>query len=444
MANTTARSREDSQSGRPLVPSGRSLFRSEVVAEQQSQWLGTVLLVPKLSHTATASFGLLIAAALLAILFVANYTRGARINGWLTPETGVIQIFAPQSGVLARLQVQEGEGVKKDTPLALLSTELNSEALGETRKAVVRQLQARRDSLVAGKKTAEEVEARQKTELSTRVAALKEEMASLDRDFQLQGARMSLAGQAVELQRQLFAKKLSTIMQLQQAEGDVIQQNLAMQALKRQKTATERETVQLEAQLGELPLKSQQQQAEINRSIATLDQEIAEAEARREIVVSAPEDGVVTAIQTESGGGVNTSVPLLSIIPSGSKLKAQLFAPSRVVGFVRPGQRVLLRYEAFPYQKFGHYEGTVTSVSRSATSPSLLSQQVSGLTSLFGSNAPVYEIDVALARQSVTAYGQPVPLQPGMQLEADVLIEKRRLIEWVLDPIFTLTGKWHW
>ncbi|MBV8574268.1 MAG: HlyD family secretion protein, partial [Acetobacteraceae bacterium] len=128
----------------------------------------------------------------------------------------------------------------------------------------------------------------------------------------------------------------------------------------------------------------------------------------------------------------------------GSKLKAQLFAPSRVVGFLRPGQRVLLRYEAFPYQKFGHYEGTVTSVSRSATSPSLLSQQVSGLTGLFASNAPVYEINVALARQSVMAYGKPVPLQPGMQLEADVLIEKRHLIEWVLDPIFTLTGKWHW
>jgi hypothetical protein len=184
--------------------------------------------------------------------------------------------------------------------------------------------------------------------------------------------------------------------------------------------------------------------AEIDRRIGALDLESAAAAARREIVVSAPEDGVVTAIQTESGGGVNTSVPLLSIIPSGSKLKAQLFAPSRVVGFLRPGQRVLLRYEAFPYQKFGQYEGTVTSVSRSATSPSLLSQQVSGLTSLFGSNAPVYEINVALARQSVMAYGKPVPLQPGMQLEADVLIEKRRLIEWVLDPIFTLTGKWHW
>ena len=49
---------------------------------------------------------------------------------------------------------------------------------------------------------------------------------------------------------------------------------------------------------------------------------------------------------------------------------------------------------------------------------------------------------MALARQTAVAYGEPVALQPGMQLEADVLIEQRRLIEWVLDPLFTLTGRW--
>jgi membrane fusion protein len=48
---------------------------------------------------------------------------------------------------------------------------------------------------------------------------------------------------------------------------------------------------------------------------------------------------------------------------------------------------------------------------------------------------------VRLARQEVTVYGRPVPLQPGLQLDADVLIERRRLIEWVFDPLFTLTGR---
>jgi membrane fusion protein len=127
----------------------------------------------------------------------------------------------------------------------------------------------------------------------------------------------------------------------------------------------------------------------------------------------------------------------------GSKLEAQLFSPSSAIGFVHPGQRVLLRYEAFPYQKFGYYEGSVANVSRSAISPSELPQQLSGLTKLHAANEPVYRITVSLDQQTATAYGKPAPLQPGMQLEADVLIESRRLIEWVLDPLFTFTGKWH-
>jgi membrane fusion protein len=112
---------------------------------------------------------------------------------------------------------------------------------------------------------------------------------------------------------------------------------------------------------------------------------------------------------------------------------------------VRPGQRVLLRYQAYPYQRFGHYEGVVVSVSRAALSPSELPVQLAGLTSLtgFGSGAaePIYRVTVALASQSVMAYGAQVPLQPGMTLEADVALERRRLFEWVLDPLYAVTGQ---
>ena len=53
---------------------------------------------------------------------------------------------------------------------------------------------------------------------------------------------------------------------------------------------------------------------------------------------------------------------------------------------------------------------------------------------------PVYRITVSLASQSVAANGAAVPLQPGMTLEADVALERRRLFEWILDPLFAVTG----
>jgi membrane fusion protein len=214
-----------------------------------------------------------------------------------------------------------------------------------------------------------------------------------------------------------------------------------LRTLEHDRATQERETLELNAKLQTFPLRRQTELAEMARNLAALEQELAEAEARRQIVIIAPHDGSVTGIQTEPGGNANSGVPLMTIVPAESVLQAHLFGTSRAIGFVRAGQRVLLRYHAFPYQKFGLYEGVIRSVSRSAISPSELPQQLSGLTSLYAANEPVYRVTVELAQQTATAYGEAMPLQAGMQVEADVMLESRRLIEWVLDPLYSLTGR---
>jgi membrane fusion protein len=111
--------------------------------------------------------------------------------------------------------------------------------------------------------------------------------------------------------------------------------------------------------------------------------------------------------------------------------------PSRAIGFIEPGDKVLLRYRAFPYQKFGHHTGRVARISRSALSPSdfgaLIGNTPQGET--------FYRVTVKLARQSVMAFGKPEQLKPGMLLDADILGEKRRLIEWVLEPLYSVSGR---
>jgi membrane fusion protein len=431
------------QQQRTSLPADSGLFRSEVLAERQTQWLGTVLLTPRISHAAFTAFSVLLAAAVLALLFFAEYTRKARVNGWLVPQPGLVQLFTPQPGVVMKLYVEEGAEVRAGSRLLLLSTELQSEALGATRTEIVRRLNDRRESLIAGRERQLKFFEQQGKEMSTRLAVMQAEQKHLDDEIGFQRARLALAEKNAARQRQLRQQNLITEMRLEAAEEDRLDQASKLQALERERGTVEREGLRLDAELRELPFQNQTQVAEIDRNIATLEQELAEAEAQRQIVITAPRDGTVTAIQAEPGSSLNVSVPLLSIIPADAKLQAQLFSPSRTIGFVHPGQRVLLRYQAFPYQKFGYYEGTVAKVSRTAVSPAEFTQQVAGLTSLYGGNEPVYRIVVTLAQQTATAYGKAVPLQPGMQLEADLLIGTRRLIEWALDPLFTLTGTWH-
>ncbi len=417
-----------------------ALFRAEAVAERQAMWLGTVLLAPRASHNAMVLFALTVAGLLVLLLF-GSYTRTARVGGLLVSAPGLVRVFAPQPGVLVRLYVGEGAKVTRGTPLLELSTELQTQAQDDTRVAVVRRLQSRRDSLLSVRHGQEQLQASQAETLAKRLQSGQDMLTRLSQELVLLRSRFVLASQTVDRQQLLYASRLVSVQALNQAQDFLLQIASQQQSLERQRTTLEQERMTLSSDLVNLPLRNQAELAETDRTISTLEQDIAEAEARRQIIVTAPQDGTVSAVQAELGSSANTTVPLLSIIPAGSTLQAQLFAPSRSIGFVAPGQRVLLRYEAFPYQRFGRSEGAVASVSRAAISPAELPQQLMGLTTLYDVNAPIYRITVALAQQAVTAYGKPVPLQPGMQLEADVLLERRRLIEWVFDPLYTLVGR---
>ncbi len=148
-------------------------------------------------------------------------------------------------------------------------------------------------------------------------------------------------------------------------------------------------------------------------------------------MVKAPRAGIVATLLIKPGETVSAGEPLLTVVPRRSRLEAQLLVPSSAIGFVRRSQQVVLRYQAFPYQRFGLYFGRVVQVSRSALSP----QEVAALVGQ-QSTIPLYRVMVRLRDQTVRAYGQPVALRPGMTLHADILLDRRRLIEWVLEPLY--------
>jgi membrane fusion protein len=423
------------------------LFRSEVLAERQPQYLGTVLLAPRLSYHAFTIFAVLATAAIVTLLFCGEFTRKARINGWLVPQEGLVRVFAPHPGVMTGLFIKEGQEVRKGQRLLTLSAELQSTKLGPTQAEVARRLEERRAALRVELRQRELLLSQQQRALSDRVTALKAEQTQIDNDIELVKSRVELSARNVAMNRELHRQGFISEQRLQAAEGEELEQAARLGALRRQRIALMRDQAALEGDLRDLPVKNAAEAATIESNIAAVEQEFAEAEARREIVVIAPQDGTITTIFAELGGQASPASPLLLIVPAGAKLDAHLYGPSRAMGFVHPGQRVLLRYEAYPYQKFGHYDGTVSSVSRSAVSPGELPPQLAGNAGVTGSAAgapaePVYRITVSLNRQTVTAYGAQVPLQPGMQLEADVALETRRLYEWLLEPLYTITGKW--
>lgn len=432
----------DAGPGKALAPKD-PLFRPQVLVEQQSQWLGTVLLKPRPSQRWFTAIALVLTAGILSLLFCASYARKAHVGGWLVPEQGVARVFASQPGVVTNFFVKEGDAVRKGQPLVALSTEQQSVNLGDTQASIARAMAARRESLLQEGRQNQQLLKQQSKAITDRLTALSLEQAQLKEEIDLQRSRLQLAIKTEERQKDLVDRGFISQQQLQTAAEARIEQAAKLRALERNRMILQRDRLGLEGELRDLPIKFQAQDASIARNISVIGQELAEAEARREIVVPAPQDGTVSAVQVELGGGVKPAVPLLSIIPSGTRLEAHLYAPSRAIGFLQAGQRVLLRYQAYPYQKFGHYEGTISSIAKSAISPAELPPQLAGLVNAPGSTEAVYRVTVRLNTQDVTAYGKALRLQPNMQLDADIVLERRRLYEWVLDPLYSFTGKWN-
>jgi membrane fusion protein len=342
--------------------------------------------------------------------------------------------------VVTEIDVHEGDRVEKGQRLLVLSRELESAALGATEEEVLRRVAARRTSLLAERKEAMARGDAQGRALEARMQALADEEKQLGREIRIQARRVKIALRSTSRQRALQLRRMVSDEQLQSAVSSHLDLRAHLEALQRQRIAAREGRLELESQRADLPLATRAALARLDRDLAAVEQESAETEARRAIVLTAPEAGTVTALLVERGSRPASTVPLVSLVREGARLGAQLFCPSRAVGFLRAGQRVLVRYQAYPFQKFGHYEGTIAAIARSAHNPSELPSRLAGLTSLVAGGEPVYRVEVELARQSVRAYGNDVPLVPGMLLEADVLLDRRRLWEWVLDPLYTVGG----
>lgn len=146
---------------------------------------------------------------------------------------------------------------------------------------------------------------------------------------------------------------------------------------------------------------------------------------RSEQIIRAGRSGYIAIPNVEVGQQVDPSKLLLSIVPERTELYAHLYIPSSAAGFIKPKDKVVLRYQAYPYQKFGLSSGSVVSVAKTA----LGRQELSGLgmvsSDLAKSNEPVYLVKIKPDKSTITAYGEEKPLQIGMTLEADILHEKR-------------------
>lgn len=413
-----------------------SLFRNEVLQARKNRWLGDVILSSPPSLRITAYVALTILVSLLLFLVFFSWTKKQRIEGVVMPDTGIIKVYSPQTGIIIESYVSEGEQVEAGAPLYLISSEKSLHDDQNAQKQISAQINHRlavlNDELSALDGNFE----KEKALTGNHIRRLTEQLKLLERQIANQRKVVTL-GQGREKQYQdIYKKEYISLEQLQRVQEEALQQRSRLDAYESEKINLMKERLNREGELQQNETRYLKQKAELERTISLARQELTESESKREILIQAPESGTVTAVTTKNGQFFDGRAPLLSIVPENAHLQALLYAPSSAVGFVREGAEVWLRYQAYPWQKFGRYRGTVKSVSRVALSTSEMAtfDNQNGTT-------PLYQIVVVPDSEQVDIYGEKRPIQAGMQLEADVVIDKRKLWEWVFEPLLKYSAK---
>jgi membrane fusion protein len=412
--------------------SNRLLFRQEAIEFQRHnrEW-GRVSHLQPLSTKLLTWFIAAAVALTIAFLFVGQYARKETVTGYLTPTSGTAKIFAPQHGTIKQIHVSDGEQVKENQPLLTVETNQIAANGFDVNATMLETLNSQQDLLKRQIAAEEQRTASEKDRLSAVIKGLETEVSQLQAQIKTQAERLRVTEEFVTSAVGLKAKGYMADVEFKRREVAVLEQKQNLNSLNQQLAARQNQLTESRYSHQQLPTVMAGKIQSLRGELAAAEQRVAEINGRRAYVIRAPAPGRVSTLQATVGQYADPRRLQMEIVPSDSVLEAQLFVPARAIGFVEPGQRVRILYEAFPYQQFGTYSGRVTRVSQTI----LTGNDAFGPLTL---KEPAYRVTAALDRPDINAYGKRIPLQADMLLRADILLEKRSLISWFLDPLLSV------
>ena len=150
-------------------------------------------------------------------------------------------------------------------------------------------------------------------------------------------------------------------------------------------------------------------------------------------IIHAPIDGVLASVMYKEGQYTKTPKLLAQIIPVDAELVAELFVPARNAGFLKKNNEIFIRYDAYPYEHFGSYPAEITAISQSIMTDDEEDKPLQ-------IREPYYKVTAKLTRQYVSVYGQNKKIRHGMTLSAVIAGSKRKVWQWILDPLYSYYG----
>lgn len=414
------------------------IFRQEAINHQNNTTYGEIIIPASFAMTLSALATLSLLVLIFSLLYFGQYTRKAHLSGVVMPSSGLIKVTPQYHGFVTRLAVAEGEHVIAGEPLYYISGErYNAQGTG-TLAAMSISLKTQYSMLSSQQALEMRDNFQQQQAAKQRIYSLKPQIKSAEQRLTFAEHQAQLSVSVMSRYKKLVTSHYVSDIEYQQKQ---IQVSSAKENVEDQRQVLLQLHSALDAaedDLRHLVALGESRKSELDRQLQALKQQQVELAGQENFTLTSPVSGTVAAVLVKQGQSVKASESVMTLVPDNARLQVELYATSQNAGFIQPGQRVALRFAAFPYQKFGIQYGTIREISRTTLTPSDL---LSVSSVIWKENEGHYRVIVEPEHTFILAYGKKEALRPGMTLEGDVSLDTRHLWEWLTEPIWSLKGK---
>jgi len=386
------------------------------------------------SSTVLTLFIVALTVAAACFITFGQYARKESVSGYLEPAAGVVRVFAPRSGVISALLVEDGASVGRGTLLFKVAMPQTLADGADAHRQRLTDLDVRRHELTTSRRREVQRATTEVARLDLQLGALTEQRAAVSALADLQSAAAHLADRQLAALQTLHQRGALPTLQWLSAQTQHLASQEKLQGTRERLHRLDAELAAVTAARTTAQFDTANRLAEIDAALLALHGTEIDAAAAADFAVRAPVSGRIANLQRRVGESTTPTQPIVTIVPASSPLVARLLIPTRAIGFVRPGQTVRLRYDAFPHQHFGTQAAVLARVAGSVLfhgdsfGPLPVSQ-------------PAYPATATLHAQSLDVAGHALPLQSGMQLSADILLERRSILAWLAEPLLGLRGR---
>ncbi|EFQ9162780.1 HlyD family secretion protein [Salmonella enterica] len=401
-------------------------------------WRGRALLLPGIPPLLVISVCIIFLTVFITFVIMGSYTRRVNVSGEITTWPRPVNIYSSVQGFIVKQFVTEGQEIRKGEPVYQIdvSRSTSSGVVSDNQRKDIENQIVRIANIIS------RLEDSKKATLQT----LEKQKMQYQEAFERSTAIVRRAEEGIIIMKnnmnnyRTYQKKgLINKDQLTNQTALYYQQQNNLLSLSGQNEQNALQITSLESQIKiqAADFDNRIYQMELQRY--ELQKELINTDVNGEVIIRALSDGKIDSLSVTVGQMVSAGDSLLQIIPD--KIKDHylvVWAPNDAVPYINPGDRVNIRYEAFPAEKFGQFAATVLLVSKTpASSQEMLTYQGAPRNNQ-NTSVPYYKIVVRPDLQEIRYDGKFLPIENGMKAQGTLFLEKRKIYQWMLSPFYDM------